>query len=300
MRKRLAIALSAALLLGWQVRATPDGAAQFVSSTKWHHNADWFGGFSGIELSDDGTGFVAISDRGRIVEGTLTRDAGRIARVALTKDSPIYGLQGEVQSRHQRDTEGLAIRKDGRLYVSFEGAHRVWAYMQFGAQAAGIERHEDFKRMRNNGSLEALAVDDRNRLYTMPEDPKDKDVIPVYRYDRGTWSVPFHLPRREGYLPVGADFGPDGKLYLLERDFRGFGFRTQVRRFDISGDTVTGEVMLLRTATGRHDNLEGLAVWQDAAGQLRLTMISDDNFLFYQRTEIVEYVLPAKLDQVGS
>jgi hypothetical protein len=44
-------------------------------------------------------------------------------------------------------------------------------------------------------------------------------------------------------------------------------------------------------ATGTHDNLEGLDVWADAEG-LRATMISDDNFRFFQRTEIVDYRLP--------
>ena len=32
----------------------------------------------------------------------------------------------------------------------------------------------------------------------------------------------------------------------------------------------------------------GIAVWEDGQG-IRITMISDDNFLFLQRTELVEY-----------
>jgi hypothetical protein len=39
----------------------------------------------------------------------------------------------------------------------------------------------------------------------------------------------------------------------------------------------------------RHGNLEGLAVWQDALGTIRLTMLSDDNFNSFQRSEFVEY-----------
>ena len=49
--------------------------------------------------------------------------------------------------------------------------------------------------------------------------------------------------------------------------------------------------ILLETRGGRHGNLEGLAVWQDSHGALRLTMISDDNFQFFQRTEWVDYKL---------
>jgi hypothetical protein len=46
---------------------------------------------------------------------------------------------------------------------------------------------------------------------------------------------------------------------------------------------------LLETATGTYDNLEGLAVWRDDAGAIRLTMISDDNFKSFQVTQFVEY-----------
>jgi hypothetical protein len=49
--------------------------------------------------------------------------------------------------------------------------------------------------------------------------------------------------------------------------------------------------VLLRSAAGTHDNLEGLAVWRDVGGHIRLTMISDDNFRFFQKTEFVEYVV---------
>ena len=32
-------------------------------------------------------------------------------------------------------------------------------------------------------------------------------------------------------------------------------------------------------------------VWRDDLGRIRLTMVSDDNFRFFQRTEFVEYAL---------
>jgi hypothetical protein len=65
-----------------------------------------------------------------------------------------------------------------------------------------------------------------------------------------------------------------------------------VRRFTIGPQALTNEETLLQSAPGQHDNLEGISVWRDKAGSLRLTMISDDNLLFLQRTEIVEYRVP--------
>ena len=94
--------------------------------------------------------------------------------------------------------------------------------------------------------------------------------------------------RCSAFLPVGADVGPDGRFYLLERDFTGVGFRTRIRSF---APDFTGERLLLEAANATHDNLEGISVWTDPEGDLRLTLISDDNFRFFQRTEIVEYRL---------
>jgi hypothetical protein len=89
---------------------------------------------------------------------------------------------------------------------------------------------------------------------------------------------------------VGADFVPDGGFYLLERQLASvFGFSSRVRRFRITGDTLTDEETLFETEAGRFDNLEGLAVWRGPDGDIRLTMISDDNFNFFQITEFVEY-----------
>ena len=81
-------------------------------------------------------------------------------------------------------------------------------------------------------------------------------------------------------------------MYVLERKFGSVGFRTRLRRFTLSREGLAGGQILLNTALAQHDNLEGLSIWRDAAGALRATMISDDNFLWIQRTEIVEYRLP--------
>jgi len=48
---------------------------------------------------------------------------------------------------------------------------------------------------------------------------------------------------------------------------------------------------VMHTALGTHGNLEGLSVWRHADGSIRLTMVSDDNFLPFSRSQIVEYVV---------
>lgn len=300
MRASLGLSLILALLaLSTLTSATttPD-RARLAGRLSWSMRGEAFGGLSGLELDAGGTRFTALSDRGSLVMGRILREGGEIAGVTDLRLVPLKDTEGGPLKRFHSDAEGLAMRPDGRLYVSFEGYHRVWTYGGPGSEAAWLPRHPDFKAMQANAALEALAIGPDGALYTLPERSGCKDwPFPVYRYRGGTWTQPFTLPRRGSFLPVGADFGPDGKLYLLERDFRGpFGFRSRVRRFDLTPEGLSGEQTLLTTHAGQHDNLEGLSVWRDTAGAIRLTMVSDDNFNWVQRTEFVEYRLGEDLD----
>jgi hypothetical protein len=187
------------------------------------------------------------------------------------------------------DSEGLAIRADGRIFVSWEGEARVWTYADPGSPAAWLPRHPDFRGMQVNAALEALAIGPDGALYTLAErSGRAERPFPVYRYAGGDWSVPFSITRSGAHLPVGADIGPDGMLYLLERDFYGLGFGSRVRRFGLDG---SDGAVVLETGLGQHGNLEGIAAWRDGTRAIRLTMVADNNFSFLQRTEIVEYRL---------
>ena len=263
--------------------------ASFLSRLDWPPEAHHLGGFSGLELSADGTRFIAISDRGGVVTGRLLRENGRLVAIEQGPPGPLRDPEGDPLTGGASDAEGLALRDDGRLFVSFEGVHRVWAYLTLDA-AARLPRPKPFRDLQGNSGFEALAIDAQGRLYTLPErSGRLSRPFPVWRYDAGTWTQPFAINRSGGFLPVGADFGPDGRLYLLEREFTGLGFRTRVRRFTLAKDRVASEETLLETATHRHGNLEGIAVWRADDGGLRITMLSDDNFNAYQRSEFVEY-----------
>lgn len=286
---------SLALVFGLQSGAGTAPPAGFVSSLRWTAADPRFGGYSAIEVDDKGIGFLAISDRGAFVAGRLVRDAGgRVVGVTANPPKRLKGQKDVYLTRGRTDSEGLAVAPDGQVYVSFEGATRVFRYKTITGSARNLPGPEAFRGFPRNAALEALAVDAKGDLYTLPEDTRDgTDDFPVFRYRKGTWDQPFSIPREGRFLPVGADFGPDGRLYLLERRFGGLlGFASRVRRFEIGPDGAGPGEELLRTAYGQHDNLEGLSVWRDSAGRLRLTMISDDNFRRMQRTEIVEYVVP--------
>lgn len=276
----MAIALLAA--------APASGQAIRLDSFNWHVDNPSFGGFSGIEISDDGAQFIAVSDRGHFAIGTIQRNGDTIAGVSLTSISPLLDPEGRPFTRVFNDSEGLATASDGTLFVSFESTHGLRAFASTDARSGPLITYDAFKDMQTNSSLEALAIDSNDVLYTMPErSGMAKRPFPVFRYRDGNWDQPFSIPRRGAFLIAGADIGPDNRLYILERDFIGVGFRSRVRRFNLDG---LGEEELFTSLPLTHDNLEGISIWHDGEN-LRMTLISDDNFRTFQRTQIVEYRL---------
>ena len=274
-----------------------DGAprAVFVGTTVWPEAAHGLGGFSGLEISADGLSFTAISDRGHVVQGHFARDTGKTARIngiSLTSAAPLADENGAPLKSLFADAEGLALGADDALFLSFEGKHRVDRLTTNG-RTTSLPRAKAFAKLQNNSGFEALAIDDKGRLLAIPERSGQLTrPFPVWRLENGAWRVAFELPRRGGFLPVGADVGPDGRLYLLEREFTGFAFKSRVRRFALTDTGITSEETVLLSGPLRHDNLEGIAVWQDDSHALRLTMVSDDNFNALQSTQFVEYRLP--------
>lgn len=293
MRKRTQFGLTIAVMvtLGLQSSAGAPMPEGLVGVFRWTLNDPAFGGLSAIEVDETGTAFLALSDRGSFFAGTLHRDAdGRVDGVTDIVMTPVVGREGKRLRKGRLDTEGLAIGAGG-IYVSLEGPAQIVRFKTLAGGGKALASADDFAGMQRNSSLEALAIDADGALFTLPERSGRMDQpFAVYRYQDG-WTQPFAIPRIGEYLPTAADFGPDGRFYVLEREFHGLlGFQSRVRRFDL--DNIDAGETLLETAIGQHDNLEGLSVWRDGAGKLRLTMISDDNFRFFQSTQIVEYAVP--------
>ncbi len=297
MRRRpfLAVAAGLVLLAGLEGSASPAPPAGFLGDYRWDISDPLFGGWSGLRLSPDGSRLTALSDHGAFIQGRIKRDTkGKIIGITAGAIQPLKGTSQAPLAAGRTDSEGLEIAPDGTAYISFEGVARVLKYRKLGGIAENLPSHPDFATMQINSSLEALAMDASGALYTLPERSGRLDrPFPVYRFRAGKWDKTLSIRRDDSYLPVDADFGPDGKFYLLERQFRGLsGFSTRLRRFDLTAKGFVNETLLLQTPVGLYDNLEGLSIWRNASGDLTATMISDDNFAFFLKTEIVEYRLP--------
>lgn len=296
--RRLAGLACAALLMSgpsaFAVDPEPGHGPQvdYVATYVWSMDDEQFGGFSGIEISDDGSRFTVLSDRATIRWGSVERDAeGRMRGLELAGQTWLHDSRGKrLKPGWEGDSEGLAISPDGTIWVSFEGLNRIARFDTPDSPAQPLPRPPEFRAMQRNSSLEALAVLPDGTLLTLPERSGELTrPFPVWRWRNGVWDQPFSVPRSGDWLAVGADIGPDGRFYLLERDFRGLlGFRSRVRRFDMSDTGLSHEAVLLESRPLQYDNLEGISVWHDGQG-IRLTLVSDDNFGMLQRTELVEY-----------
>lgn len=297
MRKRLAIALTVlgCLLLTITGSAQQVQKLQLISSYNWSESFEGFGGLSALELTDNGTGFLALSDRMLLLEGRVERAGGDIIGMTVTRAEPLKEPKSVKMRDWSRDSEGLALAANGQLFVSLEAINQVWRYGKPFGTPKPLPRHPDFKKLYRNAALEALAIDKRGQIYTVPESrPKGRPGLPIYRLNSKGWQILYYITPVDGFDPVAADFGPDGAFYLLERKFSGIGFRSQLRRFDLGNFNPEGDRLLV-SSLGQFDNLEGLSVWCDDQGQTRVTMVSDDNFKFFQKSEVVEFVLTETL-----
>lgn len=255
----------------------------------WDIRTSWFGGWSGIEMSQDGADMLAISDRGHLVRARLIRNRGLLEKVTVVESMPMRASGVTITDDKPFDAEGLAIDASGHAYVSFEFNHRLERVdVRSGRLDSGVSIPFDLKI---NGGVEALAVHADGTLYGFPEmKPAKGAPFEVYRFRDGTWDVAAELTYRRPFLPVGADFDDRGRLWLLERAVTLLGFRSRIRMITMNG-TDLSEITLLTTRSGQFDNLEGLSVWRDTDGKLRVTAISDDNFLRVQGTQIVDFTV---------
>ena len=106
----------------------------------------------------------------------------------------------------------------------------------------------------------------------------------------------FAIKRSSNYDITDAALMPGGDVLLLERRFgwdSGLGARMRrVALDDIKPRALVDGSVLFEADLGYEiDNMEGLGVHRDAAGQIVLTLVSDDNFSAVQRTLLLQFIM---------
>lgn len=243
------------------------------------------GGLSGIEVGANGQQFWIVNDDGSLFQGQFARDEnGAIVGVTglLRSDIP---LPDDLRPRLKIDSEGIAVDSNGRVIISFELNHAV---VSFGKKITALGPLPDsIQSLGANRGLEALAISNTGAVVAIPESGiHGPNYTPIYAFSQAGWVVIAKLPMRQGFRVTGADFAPNGDLFILERRTGALGFQSLVRRVDLK----TGLAQtVLHTGWGTHSNMEGIAMWQAAPDDLRMILIADNNFLPILPNELVEY-----------
>jgi hypothetical protein len=269
-----------------------------VTVIGWHQDWPEFGGWSGLDVTADGAVAWIVSDGSLLARADLLRAPdGRLRGLRAQHRGflvrPVVTTEDGPEERAYRDAESLSLLPGAAgpvPLVSFERIPRLIALPPGGAQIP--RRPLRIGEGRNSG-MEALATAPDGTAFTVPERPPSPGwPYALWRQDDpiAQWRRAGRIPRAGRWRAAGADIGPDGMLYLLERGVTALAFTSRVRRLDPATPD-RGQVVYL-SPPGRHGNLEGLGVWRDDAGRIRLLMIADDNFNSFQRGHLVEVILP--------
>jgi hypothetical protein len=287
------------------------GMVEYLGGLELKSSHREFGGFSAIRVEPDGQHFISLSDRGWWLTGRIVYDRGQPAGIADARMAPMLGPDGRtLKARGWYDTESLAER-DGWLYVGIERVNRIvrfdFARCGFRARAteypaaATAAARPPYSNLPYNKGLEALTFAPRSgglggALIAFSERGLDPNGNLQAFLIGGAMPGEFSVRRRDNFDISDSVTLPSGNVLLLERRFTWWtGIAIRLRRIAISdiapGALVDGAELLFADMGYEIDNMEGLSVHTDANSAIVLTMVSDDNFNFLQRTVLLQFRL---------
>ena len=303
---RMPVAVSARPIPAFEPRnpeKTRFGKLVFRSGLVLSGSHPRFGGFSGLWRSADGADLVAVTDNGFWLTAKVASRDGRLAGLSQAELAPILGSSGKPLHRSRYyDTESLCIA-DGVAYLGVERTHDVlrfdWAAEGVMARARIVAVPREVKRLPDNRGLEAIGVVPAGQplagAVVAIAERSGADDQPTLGVILGRQPGLFQVTRHDGFDITDLAFLPDGDMLLLERWYRplrGVGMRIRrVAAESLKAGAVLDGPYLIEADLGQEiDNMEGLSVHLEG-GKVVLTLISDDNFSFLQRTVMLEFAL---------
>lgn len=270
-----------------------------------------FGGYSGIVVSADGTRLLAASDRGMWLTASLVYEAGRLVGIEAARTAPVLSAQGlPLEPKSFQDAEGLAPfageGPDGPVLLALEREERILAF-EFGRDGFAalpelIRLPDEAALGPNNKELEAVgrfwgAMALSGTIIAVSERLLD-DAGNVVGWLIGTQTNgSISVRRSEDFDVTDLAVLPDGDVLILERKLSPLLFTSmRIRRIaaaDIAPGAVLDGPVLIQAQQPRSaiDNMEALAVHRTIEAELRITLMSDDNFNPLQRTLVMQFAL---------
>lgn len=294
MIKNIAFALLIAALVfgvgrGWHwLTGTEeiDGLSGPVQVLNIASEVSGIGGYSGLIMAADGTSLRAASDQGFFLDAQVKRtEAGYALGLEGAEITPVLSRKGEALEPFHADLEGITPLPNGAMGLAYESYTRLLYLPPADAQGKQIPKAlhgwQKFEAQFGNYAFEAIATLPSGDMIAILELKPDPATAQAYVYSQDAWRGPHTIPAQSGWSISGADLGPDGCLYLVERRLGLLrGFQTQLVRLRgslIPPFDLTRRV-LWRSAPLRAGNGEGVSVWQNGRGTLIASIVTDDGF----------------------
>ena len=253
-----------------------------------------YGGFSGLVIQDEGSEALILTDKSFFFVLKFQRnDDDNLMGYSLIRKGRILSSKGEHLNGRNTDSESIVIGENNNYYISFESNHRIMMHTKIEGKGVFIPKHPMFRKLSVNKGIEALAIDNEDRLIAIPEKPPlGLSDIPIFRLQNNKWEIIKYLKIMDDFLVTDAEFLPDGLLLILERKFSWTqGFKTRFRLISLNNFDNRKPITVFTSTANQFDNLEGMALWKDKKGAIRILTVSDDNFHPLQQSEIREFFL---------
>ena len=253
-----------------------------------------YGGFSGLVISNEGTEALVVTDKSFFFVLELLRDENDILTgYSVIRKGRILSSKGEHLNGRNTDSESIVIDKNNNYYISFESNHRIMMHSKVEGKGVFVPKHPMFRKLSVNKGIEALAIDADNRLIAIPEKPPSGiSDIPIFRLQNDEWEIVKYVKINDNFLVTDAEILPEGLLLILERKFSWTqGFKTRFRLISLDKFDNKEPVTVFTSTANQFDNLEGVTLWKDKNGEMRILTVSDDNFHPLQQSEIREFFL---------
>ena len=253
-----------------------------------------YGGFSGLLIRNAGTEALVVTDKSFFFVLELRRDDNDILTgYSAIKKGRILSSKGEHLNGRNTDSESIAMDANNNYYISFESNHRIMMHTEVEGKGIFVPKHPMFRKLSVNKGIEALAIDNENRLIAIPEKPPlGISDVPIFRLQNNNWEIIKYVKIEDNFLVTDAEILPMGLLLILERKFSWTqGFKTRFRLISLDKFDNTEPIIVFTSTANQFDNLEGMTFWKDKKGEMRILTVSDDNFHPLQQSEIREFFL---------
>ncbi len=284
-------------LIATPVALNPDDPAQrraggLIFRRGWALSSDQprFGGISAMHVENGQV--VAISDSGDVLLFPLPGAGPPRVRVIALPLGHAPALR-----RRDRDAEALAVHGDA-VWVAFERHNLIARHRRSDWRLEGFARPAAMRGWGRNSGPESLARLADGRFLAIEEGGGDEySRVALFDGDPAvgsTRALTGRYRRVPGYRATDAAQLPDGRLLILNR-------RADLGRFPAvltiadmpewrQGATIEGRELARLARPLTTDNMEALSVAREG-GRTIVRIASDDNFMGFQRTLLLEFEL---------